>query len=714
MTEAIPLNQAGGNTEGQSGVQYKQIGLVRVASPDQVKAYETLERQLNEPQVPQLDGLSAHLAKLWEKAKQHRETSGIDRELIESLLSTEGEYSAQQKSKINDQNEPEVFEPLTGDIVANAKAWVEDMLNLPNGNIYSLDPTPLPDLPESLTEMIAQAALKKAAEWMQETGEQPTPDQVYDFAKRLRAEVMKKVQEEADRRAQSMNDLLHDQCVEGDFFTALLDVINDMATFLTAWMKGPVVYHDEDLQWTMTKAGPVPAVGKVLKPKFYAPSPLDMFPSANCSRINQGYIFERMRLESAALSSFKGIPGFDSEAIEEAISQHAASGYINISAYDDIRARLERRESMMFSFEDTIEVLEFQGKISGKLLMEWGFSKKMNATDYYPVIAWLCGRKCIMARLNTNPRGDWNYSCASFRRRTGSVWGKGIPQVVAAYQKKANGYSRASSANAASAAGFQTIIDVSRLAEGQELTSAHPGKIWQVQAGTPGTSSVSRAPVEFFQPVQIFERLERLIESIKKRMDDAAGIPPYAYGSDSGRGAAETVGGLSILMNNAAKGLRSILRNMDEGIIRTTIYRLWVFNMIYHPDNSVKGDIKIVPRGALGQVVKESMFMRRQEFLAQSSNPVDMEIIGIEGRRALLEMQEETLDIPKNSIVPTADELAARIKQQMEAQQPPAAAEAGPGGAPGLLPDPGAGGIMQAGEKPATDPEAGSGEVIAA
>lgn len=644
-------------------VPVKQIGLVRVASPGDVAALEKLQQELREPEQRQADSLSAHLTRLWEKAKQHRETSGVDRELMNSLLASEGEYSQSQKADVESQNEPEIFEPLTGDIISNARAWLEDMLNLPNGNIYSLDATPLPDMPESLVEMITQAALRKAGEYMQQTGEQPTPEQVFDFAKRLRADVVRRVQEEADRRAQAMNELIQDQCVEGDFFTTLLDVISDLATFPTAFMKGPVVYQDEDLQWTFSKEGPVPKVGKVFKPKFYAPSPLDMFPGPNCKRMNHGYIFERMRLESSALSAFKAVPGFNAEAINEVIGSYASGGHIEQTAFDQERARLERRDSMFFGFTDTIDVLEFQGKIQGKLLKEWGFSKRVEDMEFYPIIAWLCAGKCIMARLNTNPRGDWNYSADSFRRRPGSVWGKGIPQVVSILQKKANGYARAAAKNASQASGYITVVDVSKLAGGQDVKSVHPGMVIQVESGTPGTSATAGAPVSFHQPAAIFERLEKQIENLKKRMDEMAGIPPYAYGSDRGRGAAETVGGLSILMNNAAKGLRTILRHMDDGIIRSAIYRMWVFNMLYHPDNSVKGDIKIVPRGALGQVVKEAMFMRRQEFLTQTANQMDMQIIGIEGRRALLEMQEETLDIPRNTIVPDAETLAERMKQ---------------------------------------------------
>jgi hypothetical protein len=131
------------------------------------------------------------------------------------------------------------------------------------------------------------------------------------------------------------------------------------------------------------------------------------------------------------------------------------------------------------------------------------------------------------------------------------------------------------------------------------------------------------------------------------------------------------VGGLSILMNNAAKGLRSILRHLDAEILRPTVARAWFFNMIYHPDNSVKGDVQVKARGALGQVVKETMFLRRQDFLTATANPVDAEIIGLEGRRKQLEELEVSLDYPKNSIVPTKEDLEERMMRAKDVSPVP-------------------------------------------
>jgi molybdopterin converting factor small subunit len=663
-----------------------RIGDVRVGPTGDVETLQQLDDQLNQIEEVPVSRLSSHLKRLWDRAVHNRMLSGVDDELTESLLTNEGQYSETQKAILAKQDEPLVFEPITGDICSNAVSWIEDMLNLPEGNIYSLDATPLPDMPDNVVEMIIQKVMQKVQAHIQQTGIAPQPDEIFEMAQQLRMAVEQQVKVEADERADAMNKLISDQFIEGGFWEALLTVVNDMAIFPTAWLKGPVIYRDEELEWTVDKDGPVPKVGEILKPQWYAPSPLDMFPSPQTKRINEGYLFERMRFEPSALSAFKGVPGFNDDAIDRVLERYGVSGHGELTPQDQVRARLEKRYGELMSFDGVIEVCEFSGKVAGKLLKEFGFTQKLDDNRYYPILAWQCDSECIMARLNTNPLGEWNVSAGSYRLRPGSIWGKGIPQVIREDQKKANGYARAASTNAAEASGPQTIVDVSQMADGQEITGSYPRKIWQTKGMPPGASNAARKAIEHFQPAAIFVQLEQQIERVKKQADQRAGIPPFAYGSDNNRGAADTVGGLSILMNNAAKGLRSILRHMDSDILRPTVKRIWFHNMLYHPDNSVKGDVQVKARGAMGQVVKESMFLRRQDFLAKTANPVDAEIVGLEGRRKQLEEQEATLDYPKNSIVPTKEELADRLKV---AQMPPAAGGGQPAPEQGALPAPG-------------------------
>jgi hypothetical protein len=60
--------------------------------------------------------------------------------------------------------------------------------------------------------------------------------------------------------------------------------------------------------------------------------------------------------------------------------------------------------------------------------------------------------------------------------------------------------------------------------------------------------------------------------------------------------------------------------------------------------------------------------LRRGEFLASTANPVDLEIVGIEGRAELLREMVKGLDMPPDRIVPSRQELARR---EQEKNQPP-------------------------------------------
>jgi len=92
--------------------------------------------------------------------------------------------------------------------------------------------------------------------------------------------------------------------------------------------------------------------------------------------------------------------------------------------------------------------------------------------------------------------------------------------------------------------------------------------------------------------------------------------------------------------------------------------------------------VQIVARGASSLVAKESAQMRRNEFLAATANPVDLQIVGVEGRHAILRETARNLDMDVDKVVPSLDVVRKRMAQAtMSAQgpqgSPPAA---GPGG----------------------------------
>ena len=88
--------------------------------------------------------------------------------------------------------------------------------------------------------------------------------------------------------------------------------------------------------------------------------------------------------------------------------------------------------------------------------------------------------------------------------------------------------------------------------------------------------------------------------------------------------------------------------------------------MLFSDDMSIKGDAKVVATGSSALMQKETQQMRKQEFLQFTNNPIDFQIMGIEGRANLLREVAKPLEF-QDEVVPTKDEL--RNRMQMEQQQ---------------------------------------------
>ena len=168
------------------------------------------------------------------------------------------------------------------------------------------------------------------------------------------------------------------------------------------------------------------------------------------------------------------------------------------------------------------------------------------------------------------------------------------------------------------------------------------------------------------------------------------------FGGGAGE-AGRTASGMSMMIGNANKTIKSVISNIDKTVISPLVTNAYQYVMRYVGDKDCKGDLQVVARGALSLVTKDSQMQRQQQFLAATANPIDMQIIGMDGRAAVLRETAKSLDMNVDKIVPSATTLAMRAKV--------AAAQAmmAGGGAPGQLPTPGAApGAAPAGPAPLT------------
>ena len=409
---------------------------------------------------------------------------------------------------------------------------------------------------------------------------------------------------------------------------------------------------------------------ETIKPQFARVSPYDLYPSPDSADIDDGaFLIERERYTRSRLNELRGVPGYKDEAIEQALLEHGVGGLRDWLATDAERARIEdRSHDWMTNEGETIEGLQYWGSAQGLMLLQWGMRPEDidDPLAEYEIDAILIGQHVIRCVINRNPMGKRPYQKASFQLVPGSFWGIGIPELMSDVQDMCCAVARAQQNNMAFASGPQIEVAIDRLMPEENPDEIYPMKRWRTKTDKSQTGSPQPA-IRFFQPDSRAGELMQVYSQWEQRADDATNIPRYAYGNEKVGGAGNTASGLSMLLESANKGIKDAIRHIDRGVTSRVISALWLFNMRYSDDMSIKGDCKVVPRGASAMLLREQTQQARQQFLAATSNPEDMQIIGVEGRARLLRSIADQLDMP--GLIPEDDEIQSRTEQQAQQQQ---------------------------------------------
>lgn len=644
-------------------------GLISFTSNEEIERMKAEERKkaAEEAQGEQiLTSLASYIRQCWQAARQAKEP--IEEDLLKALRQRKGEYDPDKLYKIQQQGGSEIYIKLTDVKCRAAEAWLKDILLPPGERPWSADPTPVPDLPMDLQKRIALAVQKSYQEAMmlqQATGQQVDidPNELFEA---MRDEISQEVDEQAKEDSDRIEREIDDDLTEGGWYTALKDVIYDIVTFKTGFIEGPVIRKKKVLEWAEIEGGgATPTVKEGFVREYYRISPYDCYPSPGAKSVQDGYFLIRKRFSRRDLNELMGVEGFDENAIRAVLDLYGEGGLEEWLVNDLDRAELENRHNERNNPEGNIECLKFWGSIQGKLLIEWGMTpEEIPDEDIdYSVVCYLIGNHVISARLNAHPLGKRNVYSASFVESNDSTWGQGVPELMEDLASICNGCARAIINNTGLSSGPQVWLDSSRLPPGAKVTDIHPWKIWQFEQDETGGT---RDPMGFFQPKPIIDILLKLYDYFFKQASEVTGIPAYIYGNENVGGAARTASGLSMMMNAASKSLKAVAGNVDAGIIKASVEEHWLHIMLNEPEKA-GGDIKIVARASEYLIMMEQLQLRRQEFLATTNNPTDMQIMGLEGRAEVLKETVRSLKMPVDRIVPDRDDLLA-TKQDNQLQ----------------------------------------------
>jgi hypothetical protein len=591
--------------------------------------------------VPIQDALSDYVRKRFDEAKQHKSAIGIEDLLLRNLRANKCEYQPDEKDLLGPYND--VYMGVSALKARAAESWLLDIIANNIEKPWTIDPTPEPDLPDNMKMEVVDKLLAELPGFN-------NIEALKDRAKDLKSAANKVAQAEAEKSSARMEQRIYDQMAEADWSNVYAAFIAELVAYPTAILRGPIVVQKPQAKWT----GNVFKISTSGQPITRTVSAFDAYPSPSSKSCQDGeYFCERARNSVADLHSYIGAIGFNSDNIRQAIDRYP-DGY-EIGLFSDAeRDQLEEKNQNTLGNGKLIDTIIYNGKIPGQILIDNGVFVK-DPQKHYECEIWVVGEYVIRAVLNPNPLGTRPLYSTSYRKITGSFWGQSPICLTYDVNRICNASARALVRNMGYASGPIGEVVSERVSETENPTDIRPYRVCLVGPDLSGTGSPA---YRFHKVDSIANDLMAVFERHMKIADDLSGIPAYVLGNPQVAGAGRTMGGLSMLMANAAKGIKNVQMNIDRDIITGVVSGYFIYNMLTSKDDGIKADAKVVARGASGLLQRELAQTRTVELLQLltpyvqprpdgSPGPISDEGLGILLREVL-----KTTGLPIDKIIP--------------------------------------------------------------
>ena len=669
-------------------------GILRVLTNSQIDQIEAQKQGvidlLQRPQEQVIGSLASHVRKFWESAAQAK--IPFENQMLENLRMVNGEYSPEKLKAIRDVGAPEIYMMLADTKCRSAEAWIKDILIQPGVKPWDIEATPEPDLPNEIREAIRQEFIAQTfsnmATAMAAAGQDFDPiaiaQAIQGLVPQFEAEMERLIAKRAKENTEKFKRRLDDHLTEGGWYRALDEFIYDIVVLKAGIIKGPVTRKER------VKIPAIdPATGKhIVKveekiiTKYERRSPFNIYPAKNSTGINDAPLIDKITLTPKELSDLIGVEGFSETEIRAVVEEYRQGGLREWTRIDSMLPGAQQNTTQATqedrSETGNMDCLEYWGSAPGKLLRDWGMNPQEipDETREFDVCAWLIGNHIIKAMLNPDPLGKKPFHKTSFKEKPGVFWGEGLPEIVEDLQGACNACARAIVHNVGIASGPQVEIDIGRLAPGESQ------KIWPWRVWLTNNEQMMNGPaINFYAPPIVTERLINAYVFFAKLADEYSGVPAYAHGDPQVGGAGNTASGFSMMATMAARGIKAVIKNIDNKVIAATIEAQFYRDIVDEENFGIIPDYKIVAKGSSSLIAKEQQAMRRTEFLKMTLNPIDLQIMGPDGRRCVLRDVAKALDMDVEKIFPENAE--ARFNPMIPAGGTPAGSQVlGPDGNP--------------------------------
>ena len=453
--------------------------------------------------------------------------------------------------------------------------------------------------------------------------------------------------------AKKMQKKIHDQLEESGANKNLRSSSFEMALFGTGIMKGPFAKDKEYPNWgddgeydPLFKT--VPQVDHVSVWNFYPD------PDANNMDETQ-FVIERHKMSRSQLRQLKKRPYFRSQVIDEVIS--FGENYTKKYWEDDLSDYAPEHGV------DRFEVLEYWGMVDTDILEDQNVEIPEELKDFDELQAnvWVCNNKLIRMVLNPFKPAKIPYAAAPFELNPYSFFGVGIAENMDDTQTLMNGFMRMAVDNAVLSGNMLIEVDETNLVPGQDLT-LYPGKVFRRQGGAPGQAIFgTKFPNVSSENMMLFDKARQLA-------DESTGMPSFAHGQTGITGVGRTASGISMLMNAASGSIKTVIKNVDDYLLRPLGEGFFRFNMQFDFDPEIKGDLEVKARGTESLMANEVRSQRLMQFLQIASNP---SLAPFAKFQYVISEIAKSMDLDPDKVTNNMSEAALQAELMKQFQAPP-------------------------------------------
>ena len=407
--------------------------------------------------------------------------------------------------------------------------------------------------------------------------------------------------------AKKMEKKIHDQLQESGATTHLRSMAFEMALLGTGAMKGAFAVDKEYPNWN--EDGDYDPIVKTV-PECEHVSIWDFYPDPEAKSMDDAeYVVQRHKMSRTQLRKLKSRPYFMDDSVQMAIDKGPdyVQKYWEMTMEDDDTQPLSERW----------EVLEFWGYVDVKLLEEHGVDipSELSDLDEVNCNVWVCNGEVLRFVLNPFKPTRIPYYAVPYEHNPYSFFGVGIAENMDDTQTLMNGFMRMAIDNAALSGNLIIEVDETNLVPGQDL-SVYPGKIFRRQGGAPGQAIFgTKFPNVAGENMQLFDKARVLA-------DESTGFPSFAHGQTGVQGVGRTASGISMLMSAANGSIRTVVKNVDDYLIRPLGKAFFAFNMQFDFDEEIRGDLEVHASGTESLMANEVRSQRLMQFLQVAQNPV--------------------------------------------------------------------------------------------